>query len=104
MDAPHVKRTAHRVRNPEIEEEEEDVVPDVVPATNMKNCPVQLWTDLRRLNPYCFAERTFHLDPRFWTQSQFAMWNDHYDSTAFVTSQIFIKFWNKFYYYFICMD
>jgi hypothetical protein len=89
MVAPHVKRPAHWVRDPEIEEEEEDVIPDVVPASNMKNCPMQLWIDLRRLNPYRFTERTFHLDPRFWTQSQFAMWNDHYDPTtldSYVTS------------------
>jgi hypothetical protein len=83
MVASHVKQPARRGQNPEIEEEEEeDVIPDVVPASNMKNCHVQLWTDLRRLNPYRFAQGTFHLDPRFWTQSQFAMWNDHYDSTA----------------------
>jgi hypothetical protein len=82
MVGSHVKRSVHRGRNPKIEEEEEDIIPDVVPATNMKTCPVHLWTDLRRLNPYRFAQRTFHLDPRFWTQSQFAMWNDHYDSTA----------------------
>jgi hypothetical protein len=31
----------------------------------MKTCPMHLWTDLRRLNPYRFAQRTFHLDPRF---------------------------------------
>jgi hypothetical protein len=82
MDAPHIKRPAHRVWNPEIEEEEEDGVPHIVPATNMKTCPLPLWIDLRRLNPCRFAERTFHLDPCFWTQSQFAMWNDHYDPTA----------------------
>jgi hypothetical protein len=82
MVSSHVKRSVHRGRNPEVEEEEEDIVPDVVPATNMKTCPVQLWTDPRRLNPYRFVERPFHLDRRFWTQSQFAMWNDHYDSTA----------------------
>jgi hypothetical protein len=68
MDASHVKQPTRRGQNLEIEEEE-DVIPDVVPASNMKNCPVQLWTDLRRLNPYRFAQRTFHLDPRFWTQS-----------------------------------
>jgi hypothetical protein len=83
MVGSHVKRSVHRGRNPEIEEEEEeDIIPDVVPATNMKTCPMHLWTNLRRLNPYHFAQRTFHLDPRFWTQSQFAMWNDHYDSSA----------------------
>jgi hypothetical protein len=54
MVASHVKQPARRVWNSEIEEEE-DVIPDVVPASNMKNCPVQLWTDLRRLNPYRFA-------------------------------------------------
>jgi hypothetical protein len=54
MDASHVKQPTCRGQNPEIEEEE-DVIPDVVPASNMKNCPVQLWTDLRRLNPYRFA-------------------------------------------------
>jgi hypothetical protein len=82
MVGSQVKQPARRGQNPEIEEEEEDIIPDVVPASNMKTCPVHLWTDLRRLNPYRFAQRTFHLDPRFWTQSQFAMWNDHYDSTA----------------------
>jgi hypothetical protein len=73
MAAPLVKQPARRGRNLKIEEEEEDVIPDVVLASNMKNCPVYLCTDLRRLNPYRFAERPFHLDPRFWTQSQFAM-------------------------------
>jgi hypothetical protein len=82
MAAPLVKQPARWGRNPEIEEEEEEVIPYVVLASNMKNCPVHLWTDLRKLNPYRFAERHFHLDPQFWTQSQFAMWNNHYDSTA----------------------
>jgi hypothetical protein len=54
MVASHVKQPARRGRNLEIEEEE-DVVLDVVLASNMKNCPVQLWTNLRRLNPYRFA-------------------------------------------------
>jgi hypothetical protein len=73
MVGPQVKQPSRRGQNLEIEEEEEDIIPDVVPASNMKTCPVHLWTDLRRLNPYHFAQRTFHLDPRFWTQSQFAM-------------------------------
>jgi hypothetical protein len=55
MAAPLVKQPARRGRNPEIEEEEEDILPDIVPASNMKTCPVHLWADLRRLNPYRFA-------------------------------------------------
>jgi hypothetical protein len=42
MAAPFVKQPAHRGRKPEMEEEEEDVIPDVVPTSNMKNCPMHL--------------------------------------------------------------
>jgi hypothetical protein len=69
MVSSQFKQPARRGRNPEIEEEEEDIIPDVVLASNMKTCPVHLWTDMRRLNPYYFAQRTFHLDPWFSTQS-----------------------------------
>jgi hypothetical protein len=47
----------------------------------MKLCPRPVWTKLRRENLYRFVNHTFHVNARFWTKAQYAMWNDHYDNT-----------------------
>ena len=60
------KKLADHSSDDEIEEE---IAPDEVPAQNMKTCSLKMWTQLRKTNPYRFAERPFHGDPRFWTRS-----------------------------------
>ena len=50
------------------EEADPEIIPDVIPAANMKTCALKLWTKLRQLNPYRFPTPPFSDDPRFWTR------------------------------------
>ena len=56
--------------------EEEEIVPD----ENIYSLGVDKWRNMRRENPYRFRQRTYKGgDRRFWTNSQYAFWEDFYN-------------------------
>ena len=82
--AKRKKLTAPRVDDAEFDE---DIVPDEIPASNIKVCALKFWTQLRQTNPYRFAEPQYPEDPHFWIRSQFVMWTQFYQDlpmTSFV--------------------
>ena len=49
-----------------------------VPIENFEKMKLKNWREVRKLNPYRFPEPTCDADERFWTCTQFKMWNEFY--------------------------
>ena len=53
-----------------------------VPIANFKDMLRKDWIVVRKLDPYWFVERTCDRDDRFWTRTQFKLWNEFYMTLA----------------------
>ena len=53
-----------------------------VPIANFKDMSRKDWRAVRKLDPYHFPERTCDGDNRFWTRTQFKIWNEFYMTLA----------------------
>ena len=53
-----------------------------VPIANFKDMSRNDWRVVHRLDPYRFPERTCEGDNRFWTHTQFKIWNGFYLALA----------------------